>query len=862
MDVLGEILEWSKTRPDWQRDALRRLAVNSELTEEDTKQLCEICKSKHGLAETQELNLLSKENLPTISAEAGQVNVHSIYHHRGVNALAENQTVRFGPGLTVVYGDNAAGKSGYTRILKSACRARGTEDILGNVVSGLTPSAISVEIKYSVGDDGAEHVWAGEGSDESISRVSVFDSHTATVYLTEKTDVAFRPFGLDFFDKLAQASKTIRERLGREQHALGSAGLQSLRLPEGTAAEKLVSNISSLTEPEKVVELGTLSEEENERRKLLEKLFLDLRAKDPVKAAKELQLRAGRLRSLTKHLKSIDSTLSKDAIQAVFSKQKDVQKKSETAKKLRSGTFPDGVLKETGSDSWADMWEAARRFSENGAYPGKKYPVTEDGALCLLCQQDIQKEASERLKQFELFVVSVAEKEFRDARNLFAPHYMELDGLSVRNETVDKGVEDVRIESAELAEELETTIKAAEDKRCKILDGLKAKNGVPEYISEYTSVVNKIDGLAVQLDERVKTLQKQGSAKENAKIVAELEELNARKILGKFQDQVLGEIERKKKIAAYGLCVNDTNTQGITTKSTTVTKVVVTEKLKKSFQNELKNLKFNHVEVELTEIGGERGNLFHKLVLTRAPGVELLRVVSEGEQRCLSIAAFFAELSTADDPTAILFDDPVSSLDYKWRDSVAQRLVEEAKHRQVMVFTHDVVFLLQLKQYAIQRKVDMLDQHIKQVHSLGAGICEQEVPWIAMRVNKRIGVLKNNCQAANKLFRDGHQAPYEKEAALIYGQLRETWERGLEEVLLLGVVERFRVGVQTQQIEVIADITQEDCQAVVAGMTKCSKCLPGHDQAAAAPQDMPEPDELEQDIKALEDWVKVIKARR
>jgi transposase-like protein len=61
-------------------------------------------------------------------------------------------------------------------------------------------------------------------------------------------------------------------------------------------------------------------------------------------------------------------------------------------------------------------------------------------------------------------------------------------------------------------------------------------------------------------------------------------------------------------------------------------------------------------------VGGAEGVLYHKLVLARASGVELPRVVSEGEQRCLAIAAFFAELSTADDPSAIVFDDPVSSL--------------------------------------------------------------------------------------------------------------------------------------------------------------------------------------------------------
>lgn len=143
--------------------------------------------------------------------------------------------------------------------------------------------------------------------------------------------------------------------------------------------------------------------------------------------------------------------------------------------------------------------------------------------------------------------------------------------------------------------------------------------------------------------------------------------------------------------------------QGITAKSTAVTKVVVTQQLKNSFQNELANLKFKHVEVELTEVSGEYGKLYHKLILKRAPGVELPKVVSEGEARCLSIAAFFAELSTADDPSAILFDDPVSSLDYRWREGVACRLVEEAKTRQVIVFTHDIVFLLILRQLAERR---------------------------------------------------------------------------------------------------------------------------------------------------------------
>ena len=92
--------------------------------------------------------------------------------------------------------------------------------------------------------------------------------------------------------------------------------------------------------------------------------------------------------------------------------------------------------------------------------------------------------------------------------------------------------------------------------------------------------------------------------------------------------------------------------------------------------------------------------------------------------------------------------------------------------------------------------------------------------------------------------------------------LREAWERALEEVLLGGIVERFRPGVQTQQIAKIADITAEDCRTLDAAMTKCSKWLPGHDQAAAARAPVPEPAELKADIEALEKWVAAIRKRR
>jgi hypothetical protein len=371
------------------------------LSNDDINELIEICKSGHGLAEQQDTTPLAKEHVPA-EATGSPVSLVSIFHHRGVNALAEDQTLKFGPGLTIVYGDNGAGKTGYIRILKNACRARGQENILGNVMSGTTPLTPVVAIKYKVGTESDPRELAGGNEDEFVARVSVFDTQCAAVYLTEKTDVAFRPFGLDLFDKLVKACKAVRAKLEWEQRALGTNALATVQatIPEGTAVSKFLASVSSLTKPDAVQALATLSAEEEARLALLEKSLLDLQANDSERLIRQLTVRAGRIQGLVRHLKEVDAALSDAAAGGVFDARTEGRRKSEEAKRLREVTFPQGLLSGTGTDSWVGLWEAARRFSQEQAYPDKPFPVVEAGAQCIFCQQNLDHAATHRLKQF------------------------------------------------------------------------------------------------------------------------------------------------------------------------------------------------------------------------------------------------------------------------------------------------------------------------------------------------------------------------------------------------------------------------------------------------------------------------------
>ena len=93
VNILREILDWSSDRPNWQRDALRRLVLHGDLQKSDIEELAVLCKERHGLSSKVEPQPLAKQHLPVSDAAVTPVSLTSLTHHSGVNALAHDQTV-------------------------------------------------------------------------------------------------------------------------------------------------------------------------------------------------------------------------------------------------------------------------------------------------------------------------------------------------------------------------------------------------------------------------------------------------------------------------------------------------------------------------------------------------------------------------------------------------------------------------------------------------------------------------------------------------------------------------------------------------------------------------------------------------
>lgn len=84
--------------------------------------------------------------------------------------------------------------------------------------------------------------------------------------------------------------------------------------------------------------------------------------------------------------------------------------------------------------------------------------------------------------------------------------------------------------------------------------------------------------------------------------------------------------------------------------------------------------------------------------------------------------------------------------------------------------------------------------------------------------------------------------------------IRITIERLIENDLLADVVQRFRRPINTMgKLHKVAKITSNDCEYIDAMMTKYSRYE--HAQPEEAPVELPEPDELEEDLKGLKAWL-------
>lgn len=872
MSVIEDILAFSQGLDAWEQDVMRRLFAQTDLSEIDTAEVLGMLKTKFGLptAGAPPAPLpLEAEHLPAQSDAAEPVVINSVENVVNANQLANGQRLPFGiNGLTIIYGDNGSGKSGYCRILKKLCRVRegGEEDIRGNAFDAKSAAApAEATLRFTVGSSEVKEVrWkTGQAPPQALSRISVFDAKTAALYADQQNRIEFLPYGLDVLRRLGEVYEKLATALDAEKARVEAALSVPLpAAPAGTGAADTMAKLSKGTLPQdwpsgaQIAAAATWSEEDASKLRDIENQL----SSDPVALARRCAALGLAVERVSRDIETATSQLSDAAaadLRRLYSEAVEAREAATLAARQASAGVP---LEGFGSEAWRALFKYAKEYSEV-AYPHQDFPVTAAEAKCVLCQQPLNDEARKRFIAFDDFVKGTAEKHAKAAEQARTAQRSNIEGVAIR--TADEvrallsGLNDYP-DTAAVAEGVATLTTALATRKAQLLESLSSGRwaelaSLPE---PGTSELSR--ARAFVAEERAK-LEANQDADARRALEHARDELHGRRTL----NENLASLQKRRAdldaLSRLEACRAACNTNAISRQGSALRKKYVTKDFETRLFLEIDALDLSHLRFKVQE-RTDRGASFMGVGLETAVKVKNREILSDGEFRALAMACFLTEIGSIAGHSGVIIDDPVSSLDHLRTRSVALRLVREAAGRQVIVFTHDLVFYNELYESAAEEGVPVVRHWIRRSEEYGFGtISQNEEPWQAKPVKQRIDALTKKLGQIKKA--DGASGDGQRAAVKdLYTDLRETWERLVEELLFNKTVTRFQLGVKTQSINGV-EVTDDDYKRVFYGMKRAS-VFSGHDRAQGAQSALPRHDEMQKDIDSIKTYSDELAARR
>ncbi len=853
--ALQNIVAWSADRPMWQRDALRRLCSKNSLDEDDYKELLVIAKGNEANAVP-----LTAVHVPSPDSTNKTVNLKSINDTKHVNALKSGECLSFGKGngITVIYGDNGSGKSGYARILKSACRARikGKQEIHPNIHSenSGTPQA---NINFTVDNQSNTATWMqGTETTPQLSAISVFDSDTASIHVDEDNEVAYNPFPLELLKRLSKACQEIQHRISSERDKLEQqrpAFLNNPKCAPSTLVGQMIANLNASTNIKTIEKLAQISDEEQKR---YDRLKVEL-ASDPEVIARKLNTDKNKLEKYKTQVEFLHNIARDEILQDIQTKYRGYLAKKESAKIAAEELFKDEELPNIGADTWRDLWDAARRYSDAEVYPKHPFPHTEEGANCVLCHQTLSSKAAKRLESFETFVKDDAKKAEEQAQELYENALNKIQSHNIKIASIPEIMQFITddIGHADMAKTIKKCIVKAKWR----LRKFKTNHGINLATYPLTPIPDgQLNNIFKDLLGKISGLTSQEISATRQKLKQEHDELQDKRWLVVVHGDLLAEIERLKTCKQLKKLFNENKTTTITAKSTELAKSLVTDALRTQFAKETQKLKLIDLAIELRKAQSKAGSVFFKVALSGSPNKTVSAILSEGEFRCVALAAFMAEQATIESNSTIVFDDPVNSLDHMHQEYVASRLAEEAVNRQVVIFTHNLAFLFFLEEACFKANANIYYRSISR-NDDATGFCSDEAPPKKRPIKNAVVGLEKHLENVRGHYSNGDAMKWEHEISYFRFHLRPLWERAVEEVVA-PVIKRFKNKIKTNELKKLTAITMDDCKKMRDAYGRCS--FPVHSDGEGLNRPSFTPKDIEYEINCLKDWITDIKERQ
>lgn len=850
-EVLKIVVSWFNKLDSWQKDLFINLWKGKNV--EDLK----VRSKKLALKEygVEDCHFVAETKFPEDIEEEftvnSQVMLKRISEVQGVSALKPTKPLEFTKGLNVVYGANGCGKTSYVKVLKKAENPKENIKIYSNIFEA---ENIPAKATLVFDEDGVETPIQWSMLNQRVCPIRIYDTDVAHRFVTDSTETVYEPKLLHIFTLMSEIYDSLNKEISDE---IATKNISLVSVPKEFSTTDLYHKYEKLKSDSDFDDFDAQTSFSDTDEKDLAAVEKSFETKDPIKAQKSLSAQVSILSQLEQEIIEAYLFLS-DCNVVVYLKARNDQITTRHAFEEFIESFRSiSKISEFGSEQWKNMWIAVQAF-ENSVHD--KSAVEN---ICLLCQQDLSVVAKQRMEKFQEIYLSDLEKQQNAALENFKLKTEQLSKLITNNLNPTSVKERLITNSFD-----ESTINYYESiiesllKRAKWLYNYNddSEDSVPlpsfdDFKKETKRLIEEKNSEIEALKSFVESYDKQVQTRDylKAKRWFSLNKTN---------------IELKRRIFQLNNILFKFKTNNITKTKNLLSEKLITEVYIERFTSELSALNpSKNIKVELVS-DGKKGKTSHRVCIKGAiTAKKTEEILSEGEARVVSIAAFLADLNSISKTQAFIFDDPITSLDHNYEENVAKQLVKLSLKRQVIVFTHRLAFaeLLNQSMTEMRESLSLLEDDVpfNYIELLKSPLGEPMTngKYNSLKFTNALQKFKEvDLPKLNDLQSSGEYELYYDKLQSLCSKIRKTVEKGIETELLSGIVLRHQMNISSLKIRYMYAIEEDDIKFFEKMMTKYS--YQEHSQSSEKLVELPSIDEIKIDIDEMLQWKKKFTKRK
>lgn len=803
---------WANEQDEWVRSIVRRVLSSGRALEgDDLAAAYEHFRQEKGLDE----RILPVE--PDLAVDATEEDaelplaVTKLSEVAGVNALVSGSIIEPHASMTILFGENGTGKTGYSRIFKALAGSRTADTILGNI-EDTDEVAQSAKVEYTVGTDAKTLTWSGEQGVAPFTRMSIFDSPAVNFHVDDDLAYVYVPTVLALFNHVNTALKGVHDQVDSAIRNLGAGSTTLLsRFPRESTIYPLVETLGAATDLAALDAHADRGTDVDQRIEVLRRAVAALEADTLAAEISDRQRVERVLRQAVMTGKAIGA-LGVEELNSLRAQLADLRQDYRT---FRSELFVAADLPADPEETWDAFVTTGDQYRSHLESLG-----VHDSDRCLYCRQQLSDPAKLLVTKYSDYLtdkissdIASVEKSISGATApILAIQFLDVAAFLDEHESREsKPSVYANLVAIQTAFGLVTSaIEAGHS-----ID-VHALSSVPTVAAELATTLTSVETEIADL--KIQSANRSDALRERKR---ELAELTAAGELGKSWPTIQAQVERAKEADKLRVLGGKFTALGrsVTELAKAASDQLINQNFEKLFVEECRALRAPELRVEFV---GRQGRAQRRKTLRGRHKPS--KILSEGEQKVLALADFLAEARLAGITAPVIFDDPVSSLDHRRINEVGRRIASLAADNQVIVFTHDIFFATTLLSLFEASKrcayFQITDDDGKGMVTRASGPRWDSLSNLKTNINKTIEAARAvEGEARAALVREG------------YDWIRSWCEVFAETELLAGVSQRYQPNIRMTTLSSIkAGALPAASEVVTRVFEDACRYIPGHSQ--------------------------------